>query len=349
MSAHAPESAPANAGEDLEHATHTESKALIAAALAALENEGIEWCLLRGDIEARSLGDDVDLLVSAEDLACVSAVLARAGFLPLAADGRGSHVFFIRYVEREDVWIKLDLVTDVSFGRFQELRTAAAEGVLARRHNMKGVRVAAPDDAFWLLLLHCLLDKGRFPLEHAARLKELASAAEPANELARAAASSLPDGWDAGRLIVAAREGDYQQLTALAPTLRSRWRRGDPITAWSHLVANAALRKLKPSSFRRRGARVHLVGPASAAWLVAASLPSGCPIPLNVLAKSGLGMRYHLARGRLVVQLGPPPKARANDPDLLLVDVTSDLSESRRRVGCELWRRYAASVLAARG
>lgn len=355
MSARASESAPATAGENPEHPEHPDhaarivSESMIAAALAALEEEGVDWCLLRGEVEVCSPGDDVDLLVTPGDLARVSTVLDRAGFLPLAADGRGSHVFFVRYFEDDDVWVKLDLVTDISFGRYQELRTGAAEGVLARRHDAKDVWLAAPDDAFWMLLLHCLLDKGRVPSRHAARLQELAPAAEPENELARAAASSLPAGWDADRLIAAARTGDCQQLTALAPTLRSRWRRQDPLTAWSRLVANAALRKLKLSSFRRRGARVHLVGPASAAWLVAASLPAGCPLPLTVLARSGLAMRYHLARGRLVVQLGPPPNARAESPDSLLVDVTTDLSESRRRVSCQLWRRYAASVLAARG
>jgi hypothetical protein len=352
MSAHASESAQATAGENPEHdqrAARIASRSMIATALSALEEEGVDWCLLRGDVEIRSPGDDVDLLVRPGDLARVGPVLHRAGFLPLAADGRGSHVFFVRYSEDDDVWVKLDLVTDISFGHFQELRTGAAAGVLARRQHVKGVWLAAPDDAFWMLLLHYLLDKGRVPARHAARLQELGLAAEPTNELADAAAPSLPAGWDADRLIAAARRGDYQQLTALAPTLHSRWRRQDPLTAWSHLVANAALRKLKPSSFRRRGARVHLVGPASAAWLVAASLPAGCPLPLNVLARSGLAMRYHLARGRLVVQLGPPPNARAESPDSLLVDVTTDLSESRRRVSCELWRRYAASVLTARG
>jgi hypothetical protein len=354
MSARAAESSLATAGENREHPDHAEqiaSGSMIAAALASLEKEGVCWCLLRGEVEVRSPGDDVDLLVAPGDLARVSTALDRIGFLPLAADGRGSHIFFVRYSEDDDVWVKLDFVTEISFGRYQELRTGAAEGVLARRHNAKGVWLAAPGDAFWMLLLHCLLDKGRVPKHHAARLRELAPAAEPDNELARAAASSLLAGWDADRLIAAARRGDCQQLTALAPTLRSRWRRQHPLTAWSRFVANAVLRKLKLSSFRRGGARVHLVGPASPAGLVAASLPADCPLPLNVLARSGFAVRYHLARGRLVVQLGRPPSARAESLalDLLLVDVTTDISESRRRVNCQLWRHYAASVLAARG
>ena len=352
MSARAAESAPATAGENPEHPDHPArivSGSMVAAALASLEEEGVAWCLLRGEVEVRSPGDDVDLLVALGDLARVRTVLGRAGFLPLAADGRGSHVFFVRYFEDDDVWVKLDLVADISFGRYQELRTGAAEGVLARRHNAKGVWLAAPGDAFWMLLLHCLLDKGRVPARHAARLRELAPAAEPDNELARAAASSLPAGWDADRLIAAARTGDCQELTAFAPTLRSRWRRQHPLTAWSRLIANAVLRKLKLSSFRSRGARVHLLGPASAAGLVAASLPADCPLPLKVLARSGFAIRYHLARGRLVVQLGPPPNESAESLDSLLVDVTTDISESRRRVSCQLWRGYAASVLAARG
>ena len=352
MSARAAESAPATEGENPEHPAHPApimSGSVVAAAVASLEEEGVGWCLLRGEVEVRSPGDDVDLLVAPGDLARVRTALGRAGLLPLAADGRGSHVFFVRYFEDDDVWVKLDLVADISFGRYQELRTGAAEGILARRHHAKGVWLAAPDDAFWMLLLHCLLDKGRIPARHAARLKELAPAAEPDNELARAAASSLPAGWDADGLIAAARTGDCQQLTALAPTLRSRWRRQHPLTAWSRLIANAVLRKLKLSSFRSRGARVHLVGPASAAGLVAASLRADCPLPLTVLASSGFAIRYHLARGRLVVQLGPPPNERAGSLDSLLVDVTTDISESRRRVSCQLWRRYAASALAARG
>jgi hypothetical protein len=351
MSARAAESAPTTAGDNPEHPDHPArivSGSMVAAALASLEEGGVRWCLLRGEVDVHSPGDDVDLLVAPGDLARVSTVLGGAGFLPLAADGRGSHVFFVRYFEDDDVWVKLDLVADISFGRYQELRTGAAEGVLARRHNAKGVWLAAPDDAFWMLLLHCLLDKGRVPARHAALLRELAPAADPDNELARAAASSLPAGWDADRLIAAARTGDRQQLTTLGPTLRSRWRRQHPLTASSRLVANAVLRKLKLSSFRIRGARVYLVGPAPAAGLVAASLPADCPLPLNVHARSGFAIRYHLARGRLVVQLGPPPKGRAESLDSL-VDVTTDISESRSRVNCRLWRRYAASVLAARG
>jgi len=352
MSARVSESPPSAAAEHPEHPDHTSriaSGSVLDAALAGLDRDGIQWCLLRGDVEACAPGDDVDLLVAQGALVRASTVLDRAGFLPLAADGRGSHVFFVRYFEDDDVWVKLDLVTGISFGRYQELRTDAAEGILARRHNAKGVWRAAPDDAFWLLLLHCLLDKGRISSRHAESLQELAPQAQPGNELARAAAANLPAGWDAAGLIAAARAGACHQLTALAPTLRSRWRRQHPLRAWSRFVANAALRKLKLSSFRNKGARVHLVGPAPAAWLVADSLVAGCPLPLRVLRKSGLAMRYHLARGRLVVQLDSSPNGSAESPDSLLVEVNTDLSESRRRVRCQLWRRYAASALAARG
>ncbi|HYM63807.1 MAG TPA: hypothetical protein VES61_03925, partial [Gaiellaceae bacterium] len=98
MSARTSESPPSAAAEhpeDLDRTARILSGSVIDSALAALDRDGIQWCLLRGDVEARAPGDDVDLLVAQGALARASTVLDRAGFLPLAADGRGSHVFFV--------------------------------------------------------------------------------------------------------------------------------------------------------------------------------------------------------------------------------------------------------------
>ena len=124
------------------------------------------------------LGGDVDLLVDPRDLAVVRRLLCGdAGFAQLPAWGRGPHRFFVAYVETEAAWAKLDVVTALRFGRWQQLPTGAAGAVLAGARDDGVVALPAPADAFWLALLHALLDRGRVRAERARELARLARAA----------------------------------------------------------------------------------------------------------------------------------------------------------------------------
>jgi hypothetical protein len=123
------------------------------------------------------------------------AALTPLGFTPLRAWGRGPHRFFVAYDEASGRRIKLDVVTELAYGRYQELRTDAAAGCLARRRYVGNLALLSPRDAFWALVLHCMLDRGAFSAPHRERLLELAGDADCGGELGRVAEAAFPEPW----------------------------------------------------------------------------------------------------------------------------------------------------------
>ena len=69
--------------------------------------------------------------------------------------------------------LKLDVVTGLAFGRYGELRSGAGEAVLRRVVRDGAIVRPTPDDRFWALLLHVLLDRGDFPGSYARELESL--------------------------------------------------------------------------------------------------------------------------------------------------------------------------------
>lgn len=194
---------------------------LLSSTFAALDEHEIRWCLLRGEDDLEAAGEDVDVLVAAPDFDRASGVLARLGFARLPAWGHGSHAFFLAYHAKSDRWIWLDVVTDVRFGRYQSVRVGAETELLAGRERRDGLTVVAPKDAFWMLLLHCLLDKDGVPGKHRARLEELADEARDEGPLPRVLAAAGPSGWSASGVREAVEAADWAGLDALGRRLRS--------------------------------------------------------------------------------------------------------------------------------
>jgi thymidylate kinase len=182
---------------------------LLAAAFSAFDEHELRWCVLRGEDELGAPGDDVDLLVGRSDLDRAAGLLAALGFAHLPAWGRGSHTFFVAYDADHDRWLRLDVVTDVRFGAYQTLRVDVAGELLDRRERSDGVPALAPSDAFWMLVLHCLLDKDGVSVKHRTRLQELAEQAR--------AEGTLPGlveraGFSASRLRAAVASGHWAAL-----------------------------------------------------------------------------------------------------------------------------------------
>src|SRR4051812_46512009 len=131
--------------------------AAVASPFAALDRAGVRWCLLRGE-PVPSPGGDVDVLVHPADLASVRRVLTAEGtFAEVHGWGRGAHHFFVDRVPAEHGSLKLDVVTDLEFGRYGELPSRLGDSVLQRRRRDGALVRPAPDDGFWTLLLHVLL------------------------------------------------------------------------------------------------------------------------------------------------------------------------------------------------
>lgn len=185
-------------------------------AFEALERASIQWCLLRGEAELTSTDGDVDLLAARGDMPRLREALAGAGYVPLRAWGRGSHRFFVGWDEESSRRIKLDVVTQLAYGRYQEVRIAGADGCLARRRYLGTLALLSPDDAFWTLLLHCMLDREAFSVAQQERLLELAGEADCTSDL-----GNLVDGAFAGRgesaaLLELVHAEDWTALTTIA-------------------------------------------------------------------------------------------------------------------------------------
>ena len=292
---------------------------------------GVAWCLLRGETDLAASSGDVDLLVGSGSMADVPTALAAAGLCPLPSWGRGSHRFFVGYDERADAWVKLDVVSELAFGPFQDLPTAEGPVCLARRRQVGATTALAADDAFWALLLHCLLDRGEVAPHHGVRLGELAGGAGVDSPLARTAGAACPPGWDAARLLEVARRQDWPALEGLAGGMRRRWVARQPVRSRGRSLRNRVGRRMGKlqTLLERRGMAVALLGPDGAGkstlaeglrssfYLPTRSLYAGLygagagkvpkvpglrlAVRLLKLWRLALAAEVHKARGRLVV------------------------------------------------
>ncbi|HET8630675.1 MAG TPA: hypothetical protein VFL91_24925 [Thermomicrobiales bacterium] len=273
------------------------------AVFRAFTAAGVRWCLLRDEADLAAPTGDVDLLVAPGDLPRARRALAALGFVVLPGYGRGSHTFYLTYHPPTGRWLELDLVTDLAYGPHFAWRTDAAAGCLARRRRDGAVWRLDPDDAFWALLLHCLLDKGRIAPRRAARLAELAPAARDDGPLAGAIAGVCPAAWPPARLLAAARGGDWAALTVAAPALGAAWTRRRPIGTARRAATQRGLRLLERPllALRRPGLGVALLGPDGAGKsTLAAQVREGFYFPTRAVY---MGMWQRPAGGEAA---GPP-------------------------------------------
>jgi len=193
------------------------------APLLALDGAGVRWCLLRS-------GADLDVLVHAADVELLRTALT--GFSEQRRWGRRPHRFFVSGET------KLDVVTELAFGRRHELRTDAADDVLARRVRVSGVALPAAADRFWALLLHELLDRRQ--IRRADELRALARQG-PVDDGPLIALVER-SGWSAGRIGALAAGGRFDELRPFADALRAHWP-GSSLGAAARGGVRAALRR----------------------------------------------------------------------------------------------------------
>lgn len=319
----------------------------LAAAFEAIDAAGVEWCLLRGEAGLGAPGGDVDLLVRAPDLPRLARALAPLGFAAVPAWGHGSHRFFVAPDEASDDWFKLDVVTELSYGANQALATDVAAECLARRRRTGSLSLLAPDDGFWSLLLHCLLDRGDVPAHHARALLALVGSARADGPLARAVAPFCPQQWDPGRIVAHAAVSNWAALVTVGRELEERWAAARPVEVRRRAAVNRAARwagKVR-KLLRRNGVSIALLGPdGSGKSSVAAGLQRSFflpvrtlyvglygreavgrdrPGPLRLVARLvwlwrvSLAARLHQARGGLVVFDRHPYEVDAGPPERL--------------------------------
>jgi thymidylate kinase len=257
---------------------------VVAVAWGALDVAGIRWALLRGRADGRD--GDVDVLVAPADAPSLDRVLAAAGFARIPAIGHADHRFYRTYDETTDQWLTLDVVTELAFGPGGWLALpGAADDVLGGRTRDAETWRLAPDDAFWALLLHDLLDRGNVPEAHGEELGRLVGDARPDGPIGRRIDAFGGPGC-AARLIGSIADGATSDALAAGRRIGGRWARARPADAFARRARQAVLRRLrKPhTALRRRGIDVAVLGPDGAGKsTLAASLAATFPVPTRTI------------------------------------------------------------------
>jgi hypothetical protein len=329
--------------------------AAVAAPLDALDEAGVRWCVLRGESDLSRPRGDIDLLVHRNDLPVLRICAARAGgFAPLPSWGRGSHRFFIGFDVADGRWVKLDVVTRMSFGRYQELPTDTAASLLARATRSDGLAVPAPADAFWALLLHLVLDRDSVRTQDADRLSDLAvaaaGAASPLADLVAATGVAGGAEW----FVAAARDRRWDELFASAAGLRAGWPRSGPVRRAARALESRVLRRVArwPLHLRARGPSLALIGgDAAVRSSIVAWLERSWPAPVRTVhASNGAVGRPALAvldqlRGRPVILEGAQLAGRAAADEVMQLEPGRDVTALERAVADLAWQRWARRLM----
>ena len=290
---------------------------LIRSVVADLDDANVRWCLLRDDSQPPVGPGEIDILVADADIDRAADVMQARGFVRLRAYGRGTHRFFLGFEPNTRLWLEFDLVTEMAYGRHFEVRTEAEGACLARRQRHNGMWTLAPDDEFWALLLHCLLDKRGLGDHHLLRLMLLRRSASWSSPLARA----MPVRMDLPPV-------DDEAAEAWVPLLKQRgrllraWGRAHPVVAARRVASSVVLRLLERplQAWSRRGASVALLGPDGAGKSTLAA---------------GIESAFYYPTRRVYMGLWPsreaPRGAAATTLRILLRPLV-------------VWRRYLASV-----
>jgi hypothetical protein len=212
-------------------------------------------------------------------------------------------VFFVGYDAPSDRWIHLDVVSELAFGPYFTVKTAAAAQCLRRRERAEGAWTLHPDDGFWTLLLHNLLDKQALQAKHRDRLQSLADGARTDNPLARELDAFAAPEARAARLLDCARAGDWQELEGLAAGLVSTWIDRHRLKVASASVEIRLARKVSYlcSPLLVHGFSVSLIGVDTRDKATSvAELEASLPVPVCRTDIRVIGWLYQNA-GRIVI------------------------------------------------
>ena len=231
----------------------------LANALHLLEGTGLPWLLLRGEGDLARPSGDVDLLVAEELLPGLDRLLEGAGFRRVLAPGHGSHRFYFCYSASDGFWVKLDIVSDITFGPYQELRTPLAKRCL--RHRVRRDRLWLPSsgDQAWLQLLHLFLDKGEIAPQRIEAARTAAVSASKDGAVAAFVDRRMGPAVAAQALDLV-RSERFHEAPALAARMRASWTG----TSTRLLAARNRGLRLLGARLRGRGMVVAVMAPDGA-------------------------------------------------------------------------------------
>ncbi len=228
-----------------------------------LERRRLNWVLLRVPSNPAAPSGDVDLLVAPGDAETVRQLAAKLGFLALPGWESPPDLILVRYDRPSDRWLVLDVSTAIEFHCPPSWRLpGAAEQVLLRRRLHDGLAVPADADAFWLLVLHCLLDKQKVAMRHREGLARLAPAGLQ-SPLGPAVCAAAGAGITPAAFVDAARAREWEALMGLGGQLAAELKRRRPARERVRSLALRAARVARKPLLlpRRRGMSLALLGP----------------------------------------------------------------------------------------
>lgn len=186
----------------------------------SLNDHEVRWAMLRGSADLADAARDVDLLVAVTDLPALEDVVQQLGGVPLPRWLQGWHRFYwFRQSGVARPGLMLDVVTSLIYGRDGRLPTDLAGGCLARRVRVGSLYELAPTDAFWAVMLHCLLDKGAVNGRRAQELTTALPALVRPSDGEALVAELCPKGWSPDRLLDCVRHSDWEAIGGLGRAL----------------------------------------------------------------------------------------------------------------------------------
>jgi thymidylate kinase len=266
------------------------------AAFAALDACSVEWSLIRLPKHPEAPTGDVDVLLNPGQVDLARGVLAASGFVAVPGWTDAPTLLLADHDASSGCWLVLEIQTTLPFGRRAELPSDAEVACLARRQRSSGTWMLHPDDDFWALLLHCVLDGEAFDPTYRGRLLRAAGAAGLDGPLAFLLADLGVADVAPARLRELARAADWSGLLRLAPVIRRAWLNRLGVRRQSRDAAGRVLRAVRRLMLapRRRGLSVAILGPDGAgkstlARDIAAGFPfQGRPIYMGLWpARSG--------------------------------------------------------------
>jgi hypothetical protein len=228
-----------------------------------LERRRLSWTLLRIPSNPAAPTGDVDLLVAPADAEALCEAAAGLGFVALPGWESSPDLILVCYDRPSDSWLLLDVSTAVSFRSPPSWRIpGAVEAVLERRERLGAMAVPAEGDAFWLLLLHCLLDKRHVASRHRMRLRSLAPAGLE-SPLGAALCAAAGPGFTSAVFVGAVQSSEWDALAELGGRLASELKRRRPLGERLRLLTSSGVRMARKPLLlrRRRGLNLALLGP----------------------------------------------------------------------------------------
>jgi hypothetical protein len=237
---------------------------VLADVFADFEQADVTWCCLRLPSNLCAPESDIDLLIDPADFARVPPLLLARKFVRIPLRGRSSH--WLCYHRPTAQWLWLHCTTELSFGPGYQWKTKAEAGCLNRRHWKGPLAILGPDDAFWALLLHVLLDKDAIQLHHQESLQAIAAYAKVDGPLGRIVETACPPGWTPAQIVHCASTGAWEALETLAPALKAKVipRPSVGVQGVFRRGQRALADLLSLRWWQRRGLSVALLGPDGA-------------------------------------------------------------------------------------